>query len=79
MAHQAKRLIGVEVIEAAVENARKNSQINGIENAEFICGDAASAAEVLEKQGLRPNVIVIDPSSQRMRSVINQNHFAYVT
>ncbi len=56
----SKRLIGVEVIEAAVENARKNSQINGIENAEFICGDAASAAEVLEKQGLRPNVIVID-------------------
>ena len=64
MAHQAKRLIGVEVIEAAVENARKNSQINGIENAEFICGDAASAAEVLEKQGLRPNVIVIHPPSK---------------
>ena len=61
MAHQAKKLIGVEVIEAAVDNARKNAQVNGIENAEFICGDAANAAEMLEQQGLRPNVIVIDP------------------
>lgn len=61
MAYQAKKLIGVEVIEAAVENARKNAQVNGIENAEFICGDAASAAEMLEQQGLRPNAIVIDP------------------
>lgn len=31
MAHQAKKLIGVEVIEAAVDNARKNAQVNGIE------------------------------------------------
>lgn len=61
MVRQAKKLIGVEVIEAAVENARKNAQENGIENAEFICGDAAKAAELLSQQGLYPNVIIIDP------------------
>ncbi len=61
MADKAAKLIGVEVVEAAVENARKNARVNGIENAEFICGDAAKAAQLLEQQGLRPNVVVLDP------------------
>lgn len=61
MARQAKRLIGVEIVQEAIKNARKNANENGINNAEFICGDAVLAADMLERQGLRPNVIVIDP------------------
>ncbi len=61
MARQVKRLIGVEVVQTAVENARKNAAENGITNAEFICSDAAQAAVMLQQQGVRPNVIVIDP------------------
>lgn len=61
MAKKAGRIIGVEVVEAAVENARRNARRNGIENAEFYCEDAEAAAERLEKYGLRPDVVVLDP------------------
>ncbi len=61
MAKKAKKLIGVEVIPAAVENAAKNAKKNGIENAEFICADAGKAAETLAADGVRPDVVVIDP------------------
>jgi 23S rRNA (uracil1939-C5)-methyltransferase len=47
MASQAKKLIGAEIIPAAVENARENAKQNGITNAEFLCGDAAHAADIL--------------------------------
>ncbi len=61
MARSAGRVIGVEVVEQAVVDARENALRNGIENAEFFCGDAGKAALELEKQGIRPDVIVVDP------------------
>ncbi len=61
MAHKVKKLIGVEIIDAAIENAKVNAAENGISNAEFICGDAAKAADMLEKRGEKPDVIIIDP------------------
>ena len=61
MAGAAGRVIGVEVIPQAIEDAKDNARRNGIENAEFFCGDAGKAALELEKQGLHPDVIVVDP------------------
>lgn len=61
MAHKAKKLIGVEIVAKAIEDAKKNAKLNGIENARFICGDAAKAAETLKAEGLTPDVIIIDP------------------
>ena len=61
MASAAGRVIGVEVIPQAVEDARDNAKRNGIENAEFFCGDAGEAALALEKQGARADVVVVDP------------------
>lgn len=61
MAKKAKRVIGVEVVEQAVEDARKNAEQNGITNAEFICADAAKAASMLKNRGERPNVVILDP------------------
>lgn len=61
MAGAAKKVIGVEVVEQAVEDARENAKRNGIENAEFFCADAGRAALRLEQQGIRPDVIVVDP------------------
>ena len=61
MASKAGRIIGVELIAAAVEDARRNAEDNGIDNARFICGDAAEAAVQLEREGIRPDVAVIDP------------------
>ena len=61
MASAAGRVIGVEVIPQAVEDAKDNAKRNGIENAEFFCGDAGAAALELEKQGIIPDVVVVDP------------------
>lgn len=61
MASKAKKLIGAEIIEAAVENARENARANGITNAEFLCGDAAKAASILYERGERPDVVILDP------------------
>ncbi len=61
MASAAGKVIGVEVIPQAVEDARDNAKRNGIENAEFFCGDAGQAALELEAKGLKPDVVVVDP------------------
>ncbi len=61
MARAAGKVIGVEVVPQAVEDARDNAQRNGIENAEFFCGDAGEAALALEAQGIRADVVVVDP------------------
>ena len=61
MAGAAGKVIGVEVIPQAVEDARDNARRNGLENAEFFCGDAGQAALALEAQGVRPDVAVVDP------------------
>ena len=61
MASAAGKVIGVEVIPQAVEDARDNAKRNRIENAEFFCGDAGQAALELEKNGVRPDVVVVDP------------------
>ena len=61
MAKQVRQLIGVEVVEAAVHDARLNAEQNGVTNARFIAADAAKAAVMLEKEGVRPDVVVVDP------------------
>ncbi|MBR2109117.1 MAG: 23S rRNA (uracil(1939)-C(5))-methyltransferase RlmD [Ruminococcus sp.] len=61
MADKFDRLIGVEIVEDAVKDARENARINGVNNAEFICGDASFAADELGKNGLKPDVVVLDP------------------
>ena len=61
MAGAAGKVIGVEVVPQAVADARDNAVRNGILNAEFFCGDAGQAALELEKSGVRPDVVVVDP------------------
>ena len=61
MAKKVKKLIGVEIVEAAIEDAKINAQVNGIDNAEFYCADAAELAEDLLKKNIKPDVIIVDP------------------
>ena len=61
MAKAAGKVIGVEVVPQAVADAKDNAKRNGIENAEFFCGDAGQAALELEKQGIQADVVVVDP------------------
>lgn len=61
LAKRAKTVIGVEVVEAAIADARENARRNGIENARFFCADAGEAAKRLAQEGALPDVILIDP------------------
>ena len=58
---KSKKLYGVEIIPDAVENARQNAVLNGVDNAEFICSNAAVAAKTLETKGVKPDVVIVDP------------------
>ena len=67
MAEDAGELIGVEIVESAVECARENARENGVTNASFYSADAAdtesllSAAERERGEKITPDVIVLDP------------------
>lgn len=58
LALRAKKAIGVEIVEEAVEAAKENARLNGLENCEFIAGDVL---EVLDRLEEKPDVIVLDP------------------
>ena len=61
LARRARHVIGAEVVPQAVEDARANALRNGVTNAEFFCGDAGEVAARLAGQGVRPQVICVDP------------------
>ena len=59
---QVNKLIGVEIVRSAIDNAVRNAKENNIRNAEFICGDAGNISEILYSRGERPDVIIADPA-----------------
>ena len=61
MAKDCKERIGVEIIEDAVRDAENNAAVNSICNARFMCSDAPEAAARLEREGVRPDVVILDP------------------
>lgn len=61
LAQKAKKVYGIEIIPAAVENARENAKLNHIDNVEFILGNAEDAFVNLYEEGHRADVIVVDP------------------
>ena len=61
LAGKAKRAIGAEIVAPAIRDAEENARRNHVENVEFFCGDAAEVAKRLEDEGLRPDVITVDP------------------
>ncbi len=61
VAKKAKSIIGVEIVEKAIEDAKFNAMQNGVENARFICSDAAAAAQLLANEGIRPDAVILDP------------------
>ena len=61
MAKKAKQIIGVDIVESSIKNARNNADINAITNARFICDDAFGAAKKLNSEGITPDIIIVDP------------------
>ncbi len=61
LSQKAKKVIGVEIVEKAIENAKENAILNGIENASFYAGDCGETVKNLIKNGERADVVVVDP------------------
>ena len=70
VARDAARLIGSDIVPQAVANARRNAAANGVDNAEYICGDASQVAARLAADGLRPDVIITDPPRKGMDEAV---------
>ncbi len=58
---KAGKVYGVEVVKEAIEDARKNAALNGVENVEFVLGEAEKAVPEMYRQGIRADVVVLDP------------------
>lgn len=61
LAKKAKRVIGIEIVKPAIEDAKKNAKMNHMENTEFYAADAGKLMPQLYRKGLVPDVIVMDP------------------
>ena len=70
MAKHCKEVLGIEIVPQAIDNAKQNAQRNGISNADFRCGAAEEVLPTLVDEGLRPDVIVIDPPRKGVEPAI---------
>lgn len=61
LAQKAKKVYGIEVVPEAIEDAKMNAEINGMNNVEFSVGQAEKVMPKWKEQGLDPDVIVVDP------------------
>lgn len=61
MAKDVGRVIGVEIIPEAIEDAKANAKRNNIENCEFYCGDAKDAVKMFRDKNIKPDAVILDP------------------
>ncbi|MDM8238394.1 23S rRNA (uracil(1939)-C(5))-methyltransferase RlmD [Pseudoflavonifractor phocaeensis] len=61
LAQKAGQVIGAEIVPQAIEDAKANAERNKVENTRFFCGDAGAVAAQLAQEGVRPQVICVDP------------------
>ena len=60
-AGKVNQVIGVEIVEKAIEDACKNAKSNGITNVEFYAGQAEKVVPDLISKGVKPDVVILDP------------------
>ncbi len=60
-ARQAKAVLGIEYVQEAVDNAKENARLNGIENAEFLAGDAGEMIDEGIRLFGKPDIVILDP------------------
>jgi len=61
LADKAAKVYGIEIVEPAIRDARVNAELNQVTNVEFTVGDAVDVMPRMFKEGLRPEIIVVDP------------------
>jgi len=83
VASVARKVIGVEIIEEAVEAAKENAAGNGLSNCEFIAGDVLKMLDIIEE---RPDMIILDPprdgiNPKALDKIINYgvDHLVYIS
>ena len=74
VARDAKKFIGVESVPDAIEDAKKNARLNGIDNTEFVVGDMKDVftREFIEKHG-KADVVITDPPRDGMHAKVVEN------
>ena len=70
LARHCRRVLGIEIVPQAIENAKANAARNGVANAEFRCGAAEELLPGLVRDGLRPDVIVVDPPRKGLEPAV---------
>lgn len=78
LAKHAKKVYGVEIVPQAIEDAKENAKINGIDNVTFFCGEAEEVVPSFYKgelsgnteDGCHPDVVVVDPPRKGCDSVL---------
>lgn len=61
LAEKAQKIIGVEIVPAAIKDAKFNAKLNCITNAKFYVGKAEQVIPKLVEEGLEPDIVVVDP------------------
>lgn len=61
LAKAAAKVYGIEIVEQAIADAKDNARYNKVDNVEFIAADAVKIMPQLYKEGIRPQVVVVDP------------------
>mgnify|MGYP003549717710 FL=1 len=61
LSQKAKKVYGVEIVEPAIINARENAKMNNVSNTEFFVGKSEEVIPKLIKEGVKADVIVVDP------------------
>ncbi len=75
---KVKKVYGVEIVPEAIDNAKENLKLNGVKNAEYICGKAEEQIEKWMKSGLPATTIVVDPprkgcDEKLLETIVNMN------
>lgn len=71
LAQKARQVYGVEIVPPAIENARVNARMNGIDNVQFYVGKAEEVLpDLYEKEGIRADVIVTDPPRKGCEEIV---------
>ncbi len=61
LAQRAKKVVGVEIVEEAIEAAKQNARLNNIGNTDFYAGRAEDIVTELYRNGIKADVVVVDP------------------
>lgn len=64
-----KQVVGIELVESSIQNAKMNAQLNGVENCEFLCGDLKNLLTKetsWKEQFAHPNIVIVDPPRSGM-------------